>query len=168
MPPAQTATLSAHAKPPRSTPLAFPEAVTDSGSPVFHWPVRVYYEDTDCGGVVYHTGYLRFMERARTEWLRSLGYDQSALRAELAVLFAVRRLEVDFRRPALLDDALDVATRVHRHRRAALLFEQAVGRSGETGETLCRAQVEVVCLDAGSLRPRALPAHLQREPHNVR
>ena len=133
----------------------------------FCWPVRVYFEDTDCGGVVYHTGYLRFMERARTEWLRSLGFNQGRLREELGTLFAVRRLEADYRRPAVLDDELQVESRIERHRRAALEFRQDVTRPGDAA-LLCRATVEVVCLDARTLRPRPLPDIFNGDSPHVR
>lgn len=133
----------------------------------FCWPVRVYFEDTDCGGVVYHTGYLRFMERARTEWLRALGFDQGRLRAELGAAFAVRRLQADYRRPAVLDDELRVESRVQRRRRTALEFQQDVTRIRDAAR-LCRASVEVVCLDARTLRPRPLPPIFNGELPNVR
>lgn len=132
------------------------------------WPIRVYYEDTDCGGVVYHTGYLRFMERARTEWLRAFGYDQRALSAELGVLFVVRGLSVDYRRPAVLDDELEVATAASIARRTRLIFDQTITRTGPRPEECCRARVEVVCMDARSRRPRAIPEHLQAELTDVR
>lgn len=137
-----------------------------AGAP-FRWPVRVYFEDTDCGGIVYHTGYLRFMERARTEWLRALGFNQGRLRQELGAAFAVRRLQVDYLRPAVLDDDLQVESRVQRQRRTALHFEQTVLRLQDEA-VLCRASVEVVCLDARTLRPRPLPPIVDGELSNVR
>ena len=96
----------------------------------FVWPIRVYYEDTDSGGVVYHANYLRFMERARTEWLRRLGFEQDRLRDEERVIFAVRRMELDFLAPARFNDALLVHTRLAAQRRASLLFEQSVRDAG--------------------------------------
>ncbi len=139
-------------------------AARDARNPAvkeFRWPVRVYYEDTDAGGVVYHASYLRFMERARTEWLRSHGFDQGALRERLGVLFVVRRIEVDFRRPARLDDELTVSARLREVRPARLLLDQAVGREGEA--PLCEARVEVACLDAASGRPRRIPEGVMAE-----
>jgi acyl-CoA thioester hydrolase len=133
------------------------------GEPVFHWPVRVYYEDTDCGGVVYHTGYLRFMERARTEWLRALGYEQSRLRHELGVLFVVRGLQAEYRKPAVLDDELDVGTTVVREGRTRLHFRQSISRVSTSRTLLVEARIQVVCLDARSLRPRAVPDCLPLE-----
>ncbi len=125
----------------------------------FRWPVRVYYEDTDAGGVVYHAGYLRFMERARTEWMRSRGFDQSVLRERHGVLFVVRRMEVDFLSPARLDDTLSVSARLERLRPARILLRQEISRAGAAaGEALCGARVEVACLDAATRRPRRIPA----------
>ena len=121
----------------------------------FVWPVRVYYEDTDAGGVVYYANYLRFLERARTEWLRSLGFVQDALMREPGVLFAVRRVEVDYLQPARLDDALAVHARIAEQRRASLVFEHEIRRGPEV---LCRGVVKVACLDAKSLRPAPIPS----------
>lgn len=115
--------------------------------------VRVYYEDTDAGGVAYHTSYLRWFERGRTEWLRSLGLGQAELAERTGHVFAVRSLSADYRAPARLDDRLEVLTRVHRPGRARLGFDQVARRGGTL---LCRAGVEVVCLDAAG-RPRPLP-----------
>ena len=90
----------------------------------FDWPVRVYYEDTDGGGVVYHANYLKFMERARTEWLRSLGFEQTELKSQMRIMFVVRALTLQYLRPANFDDALMVATRLTRTGRSLLQFEQ--------------------------------------------
>jgi len=133
----------------------------------FVWPVRVYYEDTDAGGLVYHANYLKFMERARTEWLRSLGFEQNALIRELAVMFAVRAMQIDFLKPAHFDDALEIVTRVDACRGASLLFAQSVVRSGREPELLCRAQVKVACLDARTLRPRPIPDKIKLEISDV-
>ncbi|MGB0712894.1 MAG: tol-pal system-associated acyl-CoA thioesterase [Gammaproteobacteria bacterium] len=127
-----------------------------TGTP-FHWPVRVYYEDTDAGGVVFYANYLKFMERARTEWLRSLGYGQQQLIDEGRYLFAVRRAEVDYRRPARLDDELLVVTRIAVRKRASLTFDQRVERAGEL---LAQGRVQVACLDPGSFRPCPLPTEM--------
>ena len=121
----------------------------------FVWPVRVYYEDTDAGGVVYYANYLRFLERARTEWLRSLGFVQDALMRDPGVVFAVRRVEVDYLQPARLDDALAVHARIAEQRRASLVFEHEIRRGPEV---LCRGVVKVACLDAKSLRPAPIPS----------
>lgn len=120
----------------------------------FTWPVRVYYEDTDGGGVVYHANYLRFMERARTEWLRSLGFVQSELRDEMGVLFVVREARIKYLRPAVFDDALQVVSRLGHVGRSRMQFEQIICRNDET---LTEGHVEVVCVDAEKFRPVALP-----------
>ncbi|MDC6130864.1 tol-pal system-associated acyl-CoA thioesterase, partial [Burkholderia gladioli] len=96
-----------------------PEAV-----PSFRWPVRVYYEDTDAGGIVYYANYLRFFERARTEWLRACGLDQRRLAAETGAMFVVRDTAVDYRAPARLDDPLTIVSRIERFGRASMIFVQ--------------------------------------------
>ncbi|MCF7977492.1 MAG: tol-pal system-associated acyl-CoA thioesterase [Chromatiaceae bacterium] len=131
----------------------FPQA------PAFEWPVRVYYEDTDAGGVVYHARYLQFLERARTEWLRSLGFEQTRLRREQGILFAVRKLSLDFVRPACLDQALRVRVTVAEPRRACLDFEQQVLDATDR-HLCCRAQVNVACIDAERMRPTRIPEAL--------
>ncbi|MCF8192336.1 MAG: tol-pal system-associated acyl-CoA thioesterase [Burkholderiales bacterium] len=125
----------------------------------FDFPVRVYYEDTDAGGVVYFANYLRFMERARTEWLRQLGFDQSELRERQGVLFVVRGVEATYRRPARLDDALTVQSRLAVLSRVALHFEQSIVRDGET---LVSGSSEVICVGAESMRPTRMPDPLMQ------
>ncbi|SHI89307.1 acyl-CoA thioester hydrolase [Palleronia salina] len=122
------------------------------------FPVTVYYEDTDMGGIVYHANYLKFIERARSDWVRGLGVDQNALR-EAGVVFAVRRIEADFRAPARLDDRLEVTTELAESGRARLTLAQAVAR-GET--VLFTARVELAALATASGRPVRLPAELRR------
>lgn len=133
----------------------------------FVWPVRVYYEDTDLGGIVYHANYLKFMERGRTEWLRALGFDQSRLKHELNMIFVVRSLQVDYEKPALFDDKLEIATRVAAHRRASLVFHQTIQRIEPEPVVLIEAQVKVACLDSETLRPRAIPDQIKLELTNV-
>lgn len=128
----------------------------------FRLPVRVYYEDTDAGGVVYYANYLKYFERARTEWLRTLGFDQSRLAREWNLLFAVRSMEVDYRWPARLDDLIEVVMPPPIVRRASLDFEQAVRRVDD-GAALCEARVRIACLDAETFRPRGLPQALQED-----
>ncbi|MGD2083482.1 MAG: tol-pal system-associated acyl-CoA thioesterase [Chromatiales bacterium] len=132
----------------------------------FIWPVRVYYEDTDAGGVVYYANYLRFMERARTEWLRSLGFDQDRVREEDGVLFAVRRVEVDYLSPARFNDALETSLRLSGRRGASLTFDQEI-RAVPGGEVLVRGRVKVACLDAERLRPAAIPRRIAAEIPDV-
>lgn len=129
----------------------------------FIWPVRVYYDDTDSGGLVYHANYLRYLEHARTEWLRQLGYEQVELAGELGVLFTVRSLQIDYLKPARLDDLLEIETRLQHCGRASLVFEQAVTRQTTTREPLGRATVKLAVVDADTLQPRALPEPLRSE-----
>lgn len=121
----------------------------------FIWPVRVYYEDTDSGGVVYYANYLRFMERARTEWLRALGVEQDALLREAGVIFAVRAVQVEYLRPARFNDTLEVSARILRSGGASITFAQEIRRGDEL---LCSGEVKIVSLDAASFRPRPVPA----------
>ena len=132
--------------------------------------LRVYYEDTDLGGVVYYANYLKFIERARTEWLRSLGVDQIRLKAESGLIFVVRRCLIDYVKPARMDDVLSVRTTLTRSRGASLDLAQRVelldraglDRAGECDgapATLAEAEVRVACVDASG-RPARLPAEL--------
>jgi len=128
----------------------------------FSWPARVYWEDTDGGGIVYYANYLRFLERARTEWLRQQGYSQQRLAREEAILFTVVSLEIEYRAPARLDDELEVSCEPRPQGQASLRFAQCIYRrtAGAERELLAEAQVRVACLDARTLRPRRLPAFL--------
>lgn len=124
----------------------------------FVWPVRIYYEDTDGGGVVYHSNYLKFMERARTEWLRSMGFEQTELREKMRVLFVVRGLKLKYRQPARFDDSLSVITKITRIGYSLLEFEQTIYR-GE--ELLTSGIVEVVCVDADNFKPMSIPTEIR-------
>lgn len=125
----------------------------------FRWPVRVYYEDTDAQGIVYYANYLKFMERARTEWLRALGVDQPALRAQNR-LFVVTRIENEYLVPAAFDDELVVTVQVTSRRRASFaLAQQVLGASGEQ-PLHCRGNVEIACLAADTMRPVRMPDRL--------
>ena len=117
--------------------------------------IRVYYEDTDAGGVVFYANYLKFLERARTEWLRELGVEQSALVAREGRLFVVHALDMAYRKPARLDDFLTIRSRVTRVGRASIHFAQ---RAERDGELLAHGNIQVCCVDAVHLRPTALPA----------
>jgi acyl-CoA thioester hydrolase len=125
---------------------------------LFDWPIRVYWEDTDAGGVVYHASYLRFLERARSEWLRSLGVDQLALKESTGLGFVVHRMEIDFLRPALLDDELIVSVAVKERRSASILFAQSITRAD--GTALIQAQVRAACVDLKRMRPAPIPADI--------
>lgn len=120
----------------------------------FIWPVRVYFEDTDAGGVVYYANYLKFYERARTEWLRLLGIGQEVLKNEYNILFVVRNVSVEYRRPAVLDDHLQVMTKVAWMKGASLEFEQSVWR-GDT--LLSSARSTIVCIDKDKMKPVPVP-----------
>ena len=120
----------------------------------FVWPVRVYWEDTDAGGVVYHAQYLAFMERARSEWLRALGLHQDALKRDADLVFVVRAMHTEFRAPARLDDQLQVSVTLLQCRGASLVLAQRIERAGVL---LVEAQVKIAALTASSFRPRAIP-----------
>jgi len=124
---------------------------------LFSWPTRVYWEDTDAGGLVYHARYVAFMERARSEWVRAMGYGQDGLRLEHGLLFVVAGMQIGFLKPARLDDELQVGVRLVRCRRASLIFAQRVMR-GE--ERLIEAEVKVAAVDAQHLRPCPIPPAL--------
>jgi acyl-CoA thioester hydrolase len=131
----------------------------------FRMPLRVYYEDTDAGGVVYYANYLAFMERARTEWLRSLGYENRQLLDEQGVAFAVRRAAVDYMAPARLDDLLEVVVSLSRIKRASLVFEQQILRGDEL---LCRGEITLVCVELEYFKPTAIPDSIMKEIKHVR
>jgi acyl-CoA thioester hydrolase len=122
--------------------------------PDFVWPVRVYYEDTDAAGVVFYANYLNFMERARTEWLRSLGFEQTTLLHEYKVVFVVRSLAVEYLRPAVFNDALEVTVSLTSVRGSALEIAQAVTRGGRT---LVSGDVKVACVNTQSFKPVRIP-----------
>ncbi len=134
--------------------------------PVFTWPARVYYEDTDASGVVYHANYLRYFERARTEWLRALGLSQQELRGASGVVLTLANLEVDYLRPARLDDELVVTVTVEHLRRASLTFSQTVQLRNGPDALLARARARVGCVDQHSFRPCALPDDFVRRASN--
>ncbi len=133
-------------------------------APSFACSSRVYWEDTDAGGVVYYANYLKFMERCRTEWLRALGVDQLRLRNERQLQFAVVSIEVDFLRPAMLNDEIIVTAELERLSGATISFKQTIRRGDEQ---LIEAAVRVACLDSGTLRPRAIPKDLFTEWRNA-
>ena len=149
----------------------------------FYWPVRVYYEDTDNGGVVYYANYLKFMERARTEWLRSLGLEQDRLINEQGIIFAVRSVQVDYLKPALFNQLLSVSAEIIETGKASLTFKQEVvvdkketenatmnpitkGEESEvvsSDQVLCRGKIKIACLDTSSMRPCAIPDSVRKE-----
>jgi acyl-CoA thioester hydrolase len=124
----------------------------------FSFPLRVYYEDTDAAGVVYYANYLKFMERARTEWLSSLGFDLAVIERAHGIVFVVHRVEIEFHKPAQLSDRLDVTLSLVELGRARLVADQAVDRGTET---LTEARVTLACLDPSTWRPARIPAPLR-------
>lgn len=125
--------------------------------PAFTFPVRVYYEDTDSGGVVYYANYLKYMERARTEWLRALGFEQDELLERHGVLFAVRSAQMEFLKPAKFNDALQVTVVLDRCRHASIIVHQQVLCENAL---LCEAEVKVACIEAETFTPCAMPEAL--------
>jgi acyl-CoA thioester hydrolase len=144
----------------------------------FVWPVRVYWEDTDAGGIVYYANYMKFMERARTEWLRAIGVDQVRLKDEHGLMFVVVDVEAHYRRPARYGDQLQVTCKVHETTRASITLDQEVLRAAQGsanaagagpaaeavgGELLLDGRVRAACLDAQTYRPRPLPQLLWKQ-----
>jgi acyl-CoA thioester hydrolase len=136
-----------------NTPTSRPK--TELG---FIWPVRVYYEDTDAGGIVFYANYLKFFERARTEWLRACGVDQRHLDENAGLVFVVRRTALDYTAPARLDDLLTIASRIDRLGGASVDFTQEVWRGDEL---LATGAIRVACVARATLKPVALPPHVQ-------
>ncbi|HEY7753784.1 MAG TPA: tol-pal system-associated acyl-CoA thioesterase [Steroidobacteraceae bacterium] len=128
--------------------------------PAFSIPVRVYWEDTDAGGVVYYANYLRFMERARSDWLRSLGVDQAALMRDERRQFVVVEAHIRYHQAARHDDMLSVSVRLEEVRGASIVMSQEIRRGDAAGELLISGTIRAACVDSDSLRPRPLPAQL--------
>jgi acyl-CoA thioester hydrolase len=131
---------------------------------VFLWPLRVYWEDTDAGGIVYYANHLRFLERARSEWLRERGASQRSLAVDPGIVFSVIALELQYLRPARLDDLLAVSCEPGAAAGARVEFRQRIWREGAERELLLEASVHIACLDALSLKPRRLPAVIVGDP----
>ena len=123
----------------------------------FHWPIRVYWEDTDAGGIVYYANYLKFMERARTEWLRAAGVEQEPLRLEHGIQFVVVDVEAHFRKPARYGELLRVTCQVANATRASLTFVQEIDRDAPDAARILDGRVRVACIDERG-RPKAMPA----------
>ena len=121
---------------------------------VFDWSVRVYYEDPDAGGIVFYANYLKFFERARTEWLRAVAIEQQALREESGAIFVVKGAQIDYHAPARLDDELKLTLSIEKLGHASVQFIQQAWRGDAL---LASARVKVGCVDAATMRPRALP-----------
>jgi len=127
----------------------------------FHWPVRIYYEDTDSGGVVYYANYLKFMERARTEWLRHHGFEQDELIRSEGVIFAVRNVEADYLSPARFNDLLTVSASIVEQGRASLGFHQEVRREADN-KLLCQGRIKIVSLKSDTMKPCAIPQAINK------
>ena len=123
----------------------------------FIWPVRVYYEDTDAGGVVFYANYLKFFERARTEMLRAAGFEQDELIANEGVIFVVRAVQVDYLSPAIFNEQINVSAEVVLAKKASLTFEQSITRGDDL---LCKSIIRIACLDAVTMRPKVIPENL--------
>ena len=128
-------------------------------SDAFEWPVRVYYEDTDAQGVVYYANYFRFTERARTEWLRSLGVNQEKLLRDERKMFVVVSMQADFVAPASFNDQLVVTAQLGQTTRASFDIEQNIYRESTAGDLLLRSSIKAAFLDADTLKPQRVPAH---------
>jgi acyl-CoA thioester hydrolase len=127
---------------------------------VYSFPVRVYFENTDAGGVVYHGEYLKFLERARTEWLRHLGYDHQALARDHRVVFVVTSLAIEFAKPARLDDSLAVSVRLESLGKVRCVFAQEVRRDDEV---LVKARVTVASVTGDNMKPTEIPEGLRKK-----
>jgi len=128
----------------------------------FIFPVRVYYEDTDVAGIVYHANYLRFFERGRTEWLRELGIEQTVL-IEQGLAFAVTKINIDYLKPACFNDLLEVVTEIKSSKKASLIFKQTIRDKNRQNIIYSKAEVKAACIDMKSLKPKALPKQLLEE-----
>lgn len=129
----------------------------------FIWPIRIYYEDTDAGGIVYHSNYLKFFERTRTEYLRALGWNQQELKANGVCAFVVSSLSIRYKRPARLDDEITVTAQIKRVRRASFTIEQKAIR-GDT--LLAQGEVDVACIDPQTGIPIPIPQSMYEQVYN--
>ena len=130
----------------------------------FIWQIRVYYEDTDAGEVVFYANYLKFMERARTEWLRKIGFNHKILKEKYKLLFAVKNLTIDYIKPGHLDDLLTVTSKLLESRKASLTFGQNI--KNENNELLSEAKVKVACINSKTLKASPMPDELILELTN--
>ncbi len=126
----------------------------------FTWPVRVYYEDTDAGGIVYHSAYLKFMERARTEWLRDLGFEQDIL-MEHSTAFVVKSVQMEYFMAARFNEMLSISSQVVELKRASLVFKQTVLNASQ--QPLVQALIKVACIDITTMKPKAIPKNILGE-----
>ena len=125
---------------------------------IHHWPIRIYYEDTDSGGVVYHSNYLKFMERARTEWLRDFEIDQKTLKDNLNLMFVVHEIDIKFARPAVFNDEIEVQTKLEKLGSVKIELEQRIFRSSEL---LIKSRVVVASVNSMSMKPMRIPNEIK-------
>ena len=125
---------------------------------IHHWPLRIYYEDTDSGGVVYHSNYLKFMERARTEWLRDFEIDQKALKDNLNLMFVVHEIDIKFTSPAVFNDEIEVQTKLEKLGSVKIELEQRIFRSSEL---LIKSRVVVASVNSISMKPMRIPNEIK-------
>lgn len=130
---------------------------------VFQWPIRIYYEDTDAGGVVFYANYLKFFERARTELLRSMGFEQDVLVAEQQLIFVVRSVQIDYLKPARFNETINVSAKITQAKKVSLSFEQVITRDNDV---LCNGVVRIACLDATKMKPKIIPDFLLKKITN--
>ena len=130
----------------------------------FIWQIRVYYEDTDAGEVIFYANYLKFMERARTEWLRKIGFDHKILKEKYELLFAVKNLTIDYIKPGYLDDLLTITSKLLETRNASLVFQQNI--KNENNELLSQAEVKLACINAKTFKASSMPEELIMELTN--
>lgn len=123
----------------------------------FNWPIRVYYEDTDAGGVVFYANYLKFFERARTEMLRDFGFEQDQLIQIQKLIFVVRSVKVDYLKPAKFNDLINVNSVVIEKKKTSLIFKQSILREDLL---LCDAEIRIACLDAQTMKPKPIPTEI--------
>ena len=141
-----------------ATTIATSEPAHAPAPAPFAWPIRVYYEDTDAGGIVFYANYLKFFERARTEWLRQAGIGQQEMTQRDGVMFVVKSTALDYHVPGRLDDTLSVTVSVEKLGRASVQFEQRAWRVDASGTTLlAQGRIKVGCVDLAALRPCAIP-----------
>ena len=131
----------------------------------FTWPVRVYYEDTDAGGVVYYANYLKYLERARTEFLRKLGFELDELANRENIIFIVRKVTIDYLKPACFNELLDVNARLAELRKASMLFQQSI--FNQQKECLCRADIKIACINQTTMKPVTIPEFITSELDHV-
>lgn len=138
-----------------------------NGTDDFSMEIRVYYEDTDSGGVVYYANYLKFMERARTEWLRRLGFEQDQLIDDLQTIFVVRSVQVEYLLPAKFNDVLQVKVRVKEHKQSSIVFSQHILRKKPNGDldTLVEGTIKIVSVNTTNFKPTKIPSQLMEHIH---